>query len=73
MSAHPSTHHEIAQLRHEERLVRAALANAQPLPADGLRARRRSPGGIERLVGAVQAQLGARRRGAAIRVPQLLS
>ena len=72
MSAHPSTHHEIAQLRHEERLVRAALANAHPHPAVGLRARR-SPGGLDRLLGAVQAHLGARRGGAAIRVPQFLS
>ena len=72
MSAHPSTHHEIAQLRHEERLVRAALANAHPIPADGVRARR-SPVGLDRLLGAVQAHLGARRGGAAIRVPQFLS
>ncbi len=72
MSAHPSTHHEIARLRHEERLVRAALVNAHPHSPDGVRGRR-NPGGLERLVEAVRAHLGARRGGAAIRVPRFLS
>jgi hypothetical protein len=72
MSAHPSTHHEIARLRHEERLVRAALVNAHPHPAGGVHDRRRL-GGLDGLLGAVQTHLGTRQRGAAIRVPRLLS
>jgi len=59
MSTHPSTHHEIARLRHEERLVRAALAHAHR-PADGARAGE-NVGGFERLLGTVQARLDAQR------------
>ena len=70
MSTHPSTHHEIALLRHEERLVRAALANAHPRPADGVRSRRYVRG-LDRLLGAVRAQRGALRGEAAIRMPRL--
>jgi hypothetical protein len=72
MSAHPSTHHEIARLRHEERLVRAGLTHAHQIPADGVRARR-SAGVLERWIGAARAQLGAQRGGAAVRAPRLLS
>jgi hypothetical protein len=72
MSAHPSNHHEIARLRHEERLVRAALVNAHPHPAGGVHDRR-DLAGLARLLGAVQAHLGTRRAGAAIRVPRFLS
>jgi hypothetical protein len=72
MSTHPSTQHGTAQLRHEERLVRAALVHAHPKPADDARARENvSP--LEMLFGTVRAHLGARRGVAAIRVPQLLS
>jgi hypothetical protein len=72
MSTHHSTQHEIARLRHEERLVRAALVPAHPNPADDARARAYA-GGLEKLLGTVRAQLGARRGFAAIRGPQLLS
>jgi hypothetical protein len=72
MSTHPSTQHEIAQLRHEERLVRAALVHAHPKPADGARARE-NVGGLEMLFGRVRAHLGARRGIAAFGAPQLLS
>ena len=71
MSAHPSIQHEIAQLRHEERLVRAALVHAHPNPADDVRTR--VTGGIEKLFVTVRAHLGARPGFAAIRGPQLLS
>jgi len=72
MSTHPSTQHEIAQLRHEERLVRAALVNAHPKPADGVRTRRHVRG-LERLFGTVRAHLGAQRGKAAIRAPRAMS
>jgi hypothetical protein len=72
MSTHASIQHEIAQLRHEERLVRAALAHAHRTPADGARARAHV-GGLDRLVGRVRVQLGAWRGVATIRVPRLLS
>ena len=72
MSTHHSTQHEIARLRHEERLVRAALVHAHPNPADDARARV-NVGDLERLFGKVRAQLGTRRGFAAIRRPQLLS
>jgi hypothetical protein len=72
MSTHPLTDHEIAHLRHEERLVRAALANAHPTSADGVRAHR-NVRRLERLFGAVRAYVGAHRGGAAIRAPRLLS
>jgi hypothetical protein len=68
MSAHPVAHHEIARLRHEERLVRAALATGHPIPADGAQARRMLV--LEWL--REWAQVGAWRR-TAIRVPRLLS
>jgi hypothetical protein len=71
MSTHPSTQHGIAQLRHEERLVRAALVHAHPKPADDARARENA--GLETLLGKVRAHLGARRGVVAIRGPQLLS
>jgi len=64
-------HHEIAQLRHEERLVRAALAHAHVTPADGARARR-NVGGRE-WFRRVQVQIGAQSGRAAIRVPRFLS
>jgi hypothetical protein len=72
MSTHPSTQHEIAQLRHEERLVRAALMHAHPKPVDDARAPE-NVGRLERLLETVRAQLGARRGIAATRGPQLLS
>jgi hypothetical protein len=65
MSTHPSTHGEIARLRHEERLVRAALAHAH-LPADGARAGE-TVGGLERLFGTVRARLGTQRGLTALR------
>ncbi len=65
MSIHPSTHDEIARLRHEERLVRAALAHAHR-PADGARVGE-NVGGLERLFGTVRARLGAPRGVTAIR------
>jgi len=71
MSTHHSTQHEIAQLRHEERFVRAALVHAHPNPADDVRAR--AAGGLEKLFVTVRAHLGARRGFAAVRGPQLLS
>ena len=71
VSAHPSSHHEIAQLRHEERLVRAALAHAHRLPADGAEGRRRV-GSLERLLGTVRAHLGAP-RGRTVGAPRLQS
>jgi hypothetical protein len=71
MSTHHSTQHEIARLRHEERLVRAALVHAHPNPADDVRAR--AAGGLEKLFVTVRAHLGARRGFAAVRGPQLLS
>jgi hypothetical protein len=72
MSTHPSTQSEIAQLRHEERLVRAALAHAHRTPADGARAREHV-GGLATLFGRVRAHLGARRGVTTIRVLRLLS
>jgi hypothetical protein len=65
MSTHPSIHYEIASLRHEERLVRAALAHAHR-PAEGARAGE-NVGGLERLFGTVRARLGAQRGVTAIR------
>jgi len=72
MSAHSSTQPEIASLRHEERLVRAALVHARPNPADDARVRANARG-LEKLFGTVRAHLGARRGFAATRGPQLLS
>jgi hypothetical protein len=72
MSTHPSTQHEIAQLRHEERLVRAALAHAHSKPADSAHVGG-NVDGLSRLFGTVRAHFGARRGVTAIRVPRLLS
>jgi hypothetical protein len=60
MSTHPSLQDDIARLRHEERLVRAALAHAHREPAAGTRARERA-GTVDRMLDAVRAHLGARR------------
>ena len=62
MSTHPSTHHEIAQLRHEERLVRAALATRTADMVRSLGSWR-----LERLLGTVRARLDAQRGVTAIR------
>jgi hypothetical protein len=72
MSTHHSTQHEVARLRHEERLVRAALVHAHPNPADDVRPRA-NVGGLEKLFVTVRAHVGARRGFAAVRGPQLLS
>jgi hypothetical protein len=72
MRTHHATQHEIARLRHEERLVRAALAHAHSTPADGAHAGE-NVGGLSRLFGTVRAHFGARRGVTAIRVPRLVS
>jgi len=58
MSSYPSTQQEIARLRHEERLVRAALAHANPTPAEGARVGE-NVGDLARLVETVWARLVA--------------
>jgi hypothetical protein len=73
MSTHPWTHHEIARLRYEERLVRGRILCAPTGEAKSLAGDARDTRVGDRLMRALRARLGSRRGPAVHGVPRLLS
>lgn len=73
MSTHPWTHHEIARLRYEERLVRGQILCARSGEAERAAVDGRDTRVGDRLMRRLWARLGSRRGPAVRGVPRLLT